>query len=226
MYAPKPIETLPVDPTLEEVRMHLAPFVAEEAVFDGWTPEAVARAAETQGIDADVAALAFKGGAMAMIEAWIGHVDALMLAHFTPDKVKTMKIRERITALMRFRIEAVLPVKEAVRRAMAIMANPRNVAETTKISWRSADLMWRIAGDTATDYNHYTKRAILTGVYGSTLLAFMEDESEDHEETWAFLDRRIENVMQFEKTKAKLLNREVDGPSLTRFLGRLRYPAR
>jgi ubiquinone biosynthesis protein COQ9 len=85
--------------------------------------------------------------------------------------------------------------------------------------------MWRLAGDTATDYNHYTKRMILSGVYGSTLMAFLDDESPDFADTHAFLERRIDNVMQFEKAKAKWTNKG-ETLSLSRFLGRLRYPAR
>jgi ubiquinone biosynthesis protein COQ9 len=85
--------------------------------------------------------------------------------------------------------------------------------------------MWRLAGDTATDYNHYTKRALLCGIYTATLAIYVEDQSEGKAETHAFLDRRIENVMQFEKAKAQLLgNRE--GFDIARFLGRLRYPSR
>ena len=112
-----------------------------------------------------------------------------------------------------------------LRRALAIQAMPQNLARTLRIGWNSADLMWRLAGDTATDYNHYTKRALLTGIYTATLAVFLDDRSEDKAETRSFLDRRIENVMQFEKTKARLL-RNRNGFDVARFLGRLRYPAR
>ena len=93
-----------------------------------------------------------------------------------------------------------------------------------RIGWRSADLMWRIAGDTATDYNHYTKRLILSGVYGSTLLAWLDDQSEGWSETGAFLDRRLADVMRFEKWKAAWRGNDLHRPSLTRFLGRLALP--
>ena len=226
MYQPHSLETLPDDPTVAEVRAFLPPFIADEAVFDGWADSARDAAAAAQGIDANLAILAFDDGAMDMIDAWIGHIDAQMIAAFPPERIARMKIRERITELLWFRLMAVTFQKEALRRAIAVMASPVNAARTARISWRSADLMWRIAGDTATDYNHYTKRTILTGVYGSTLVVFMDDQSDDHAETRAFLERRIENVMQFEKTKAKLLNPNRERISLARFLGRLRYPAR
>ena len=118
------------------------------------------------------------------------------------------------------------PAKEAVRRALAILAMPQNLALATRIGWRSADLMWRLAGDTATDFNHYTKRLTLSGVYGSTLLAWMSDDSEGSAQTSAFLDRRIDDVMRFEKWKAEWRAGSINRPSLTRFLGRLRYPPR
>lgn len=226
MYAPMRIGTLPADPTLDEIRAFLAPHIAEEAVFDGWSDDALQNAAHAHDIDADVARLAFPSEAMDMIDAWITDVDAQMRAAYPPEKLADMKIRERIRTLVQFRFDAVQEIKEALRSAAAIMANPLNALRTARISWRTADLMWRLAGDTVTDYNHYTKRAILSGVYGSTLMVFLGDESENHTETRAFLGRRLDNVMQFEKTKYQFLKSSENRPSLSRFLGRLRYPAR
>ena len=213
------------DRTLDELRLALAPEVARAAVFDGWTDEALAQAAALAGVDAAVARLAFPGGAMDMIGAWIDSTDARMRNAFADGHLGTLKIRDRIRTLLLFRLDAVAGMEEALRRALAIQAMPQNLARTLKVGWHSADLMWRLAGDTATDYNHYTKRALLGGIYTATLAVFVEDQSEDKAETRAFLDRRIENVMQFEKAKAQLLgNRE--GFDVARFLGRLRYPAR
>ena len=213
------------DRTLDELRLALAPEVARAAVFDGWTDAALAQAAALTGVDAAVARLAFSGGPMDMICAWIDVTDAKMRAHFADGHLGTLKIRDRIRTLLLFRLDAVTGMEEALRRALAIQAMPQNLPRTLRTGWHSADLMWRLAGDTATDYNHYTKRALLTGIYTATLAVFVEDQSEDKAETRAFLDRRIENVMQFEKAKAQLLgNRE--GFDVARFLGRLRYPAR
>ena len=212
--------------TLDELRLALAPGIAESAIFDGWTQTALENAAEMAGADLDVARLANPGGAMDMIEAWIDTVDLAMAEELPPEKLGAMKIRERIRALVQFRLDAALGLEEAVRRAMAVMAQPQNVARGLKMGWRSADIMWRLAGDTATDYNHYTKRAILAGIYSATLAVFIDDESEDKQATKAFLERRIEGVMKFEKIKAKFLNSERETFSVTRFLGRLRYPSR
>jgi len=213
------------DRTLDDLRLALAPEVARAAVFDGWTDEALNQAAALAGVDANVARLAFSGGAMDMICAWIDSTDAKMQAHFAGGQLAEMKIRDRIRTLLLFRLDAVAGMEEALRRALAIQAMPQNLPRTLKLGWHSADLMWRLAGDTATDYNHYTKRALLCGIYTSTLAIFVDDDSAGKAETRAFLDRRIENVMQFEKAKAQLLsNRE--GFDVARFLGRLRYPAR
>jgi ubiquinone biosynthesis protein COQ9 len=218
-------QNLLANATLDEIRAALAPLIARNAAFDGWSAAAVESAAAQLEIDLDVAALAYKGGAMAMIDGWIESLD-LELAHRKPaEKLQTMKIRERITALLATRLEIMNPDREALRRAMTIMAMPQNIVRATKIGWRSADRMWRLAGDTASDFNHYTKRATLSAVYGSTLSIFVNDESEDFAATRAFLDRRIDNVMQFEKVKAQARARREYVPSLSRFIGRLRYPA-
>ena len=220
------VEPALADLTLDELAVALAPTVAESAMFDGWSEAAVRAAAEIEGVDPDVATLAYPGGAMDMIAAWIAHIDAAMAAALPPDTLATMKIRERIRTLVQFRLDAVRGREEALRRALAIQAMPQNAARSLKGGWNSADLMWRLAGDTATDYNHYTKRAILASIYGATLIAFLDDETPDKSETAAFLERRIDGVMRFEKTKARWLNSNREHFSVARFLGRLRYPSR
>lgn len=217
--------TLPDDPTLDEIRAAIAPRLPMHAAFDGWGPDALARAAEEVGVDPDVARVAFADGAVEMIDAWFRSVDHAMAAALPADALAAMKVRARITALVWARIETVAPDREAVRRALAILALPTNVARGAKMGWRAADLMWRLAGDKSVDYNHYTKRMMLSGVYASTVLALLDDETPDLADTRAFLDRRIDNVMSIEKTKAQLLGRDTYRPSLSRFIGRLRYPA-
>lgn len=214
------------DLTLDELRIALAPALADAAIFDGWSEAAIDAAAEQMGADRDVARLAFPGGAMDMIGAWIEAVDHRMSAELSADALAKMPIRERIRALVQCRLDAIDGQEEALKRATAIMAMPQNVAAAARRSWKSADIMWRLAGDTATDYNHYTKRTILAGIYAATLAVFADDSSEDKQATREFLARRIEGVMKFEKAKAKWLNPNRESFSMTRFLGRLRYPAR
>ncbi len=214
------------DLTLDQLRLALAPAVAEAATFDGWSKAAVDNAAAAQGVDPAVAQLAFPDGSMDRIAAWIEAIDADMAAALPPERLGNMPIRERIRSLVQFRLDAIARNHEALRRALAMMALPHNVARSLRLGWASADAMWRLAGDTATDYNHYTKRLTLGGLYATTLAVFAQDESEDFADTRAFLDRRIEDVMRFEKAKGRLLKPRNERFSPARFLGRLRYPAR
>ena len=213
------------DPTpLEALRLRLALPVGENAVFDGWTDAAVVSAAAQLGIDPAQARLAFPKDAPHMIEAWIQGVDAALVAHFTPEVVAAMKVRDRIRSMIWFRLDVTAPAREASRKALAILAMPQNVALALRTNWRSSDLMWRLAGDTATDYNHYTKRLTLSAVYTSTLLAWLDDDSDGFADTRAVLDRRLGDVMKFEKWKSSWRGDSIRRPSLARFLGRLRYP--
>src|SRR5205085_3269385 len=188
---------------LERLRRELALAVGENAVFDGWTRQAVDSAAGQLGIDPVQARLAMPKTQAGMIDVYIQEVDRALEAWFTPERMKPMKIREKIRARNWHRLEIMGPAREAVRRALAILAMPQNVPLALRIGWRSADLMWRIAGDTSTDFNHYTKRMTLGAVYGSTLLVWLDDPNEGWTETAAFLDRRTDDVMRFETFKAE-----------------------
>jgi ubiquinone biosynthesis protein COQ9 len=210
---------------LERLRRELALGVGENAVFDGWTTKAVDSAAARLGIDPVQARLAMPKSQPGMIDVYIREVDRGLEAYFTPKRLAALKIREKIRALIWHRLEIMGPAREAVRRGLAILAMPQNLPLAVRISWRSADLMWRIAGDTSTDFNHYTKRMTLRAVYGSTLLVWLDDQSEGWPDTAAFLDRRIDDVMRFEKLKAEWRGSS-EHLSLSRFLGRLRYPPR
>jgi len=208
---------------LEKLRRQLALAVGENAVFDGWTRAAVDSAAAQLGIDPVQARLAMPKTQAGMIDVYIQEVDRALEAWFTPERVAGMKIREKIRSLIWHRLETMGPAREAVRRGLAILAMPQNLPLALRISWRTADLMWRIAGDTSTDFNHYTKRMTLGAVYGSTMLVWLDDQSEGWNDTAAFLDRRIDDVMRFERFKADWRGSS-EHLSLSRFLGRLRYP--
>jgi ubiquinone biosynthesis protein COQ9 len=210
---------------LERLRRELALPVGENAVFDGWTRAAVDSAARQLGLDPVQARLAMPKTQAGMIDLYIQEVDRALEAWFTPQRIAKLKIRERIRALVWHRLEIMGPARESVRRGLAILAMPQNVPLALRIGWRSADLMWRIAGDTSTDFNHYTKRMTLGAVYGSTLLAWLDDQSDGWSDTADFLDRRIDDVMRFEKFKADWRGSS-EHLSLSRFLGRLRYPPR
>ena len=216
---------LPSDPTLDEIRVAIRGRLPVHAAFDGWSDAALVMAAGELGVDPAVARLAFPGGAVDMIDAWFASVDEAMAASVSAESLAAMKVRERIATLVTARLEALAPYREALRRAISVLAMPQNLARAASLGWRSADLMWRLAGDRATDYNHYTKRMMLGGVYAATVTVFLDDESEGFAGTRAFLDRRIADIMRFEKAKAGFLARAERRPSLARFIGRLRYPA-
>jgi ubiquinone biosynthesis protein COQ9 len=213
------------DATLDDMRETLARELPAHAAFDGWTPDALDLAAAETGIDPAVAALAFPGGAVDMIDAWFAEIDKAMLERLPPETLAVMKIRARIAALVEARLELLHPNIEALRRALAVLALPQNLARAAKLNWRAADAMWHAAGDTATDFNHYSKRAILGGVYAATIMAMLGDESERLADTRAFLSRRIDGIMRFEKFKGRFTHSAPERLSLARFLGRLRYPA-
>ena len=209
---------------LEQLRRRLALAIGENAVFDGWTRAAVDTAADQLGIDRAQARLAVPKSQAGMVELYISGVDRALEERLPPEKLLALKIRERIRLLVWTRLQIMGPAREAVRRALAILAMPQNVALGARTGWHTADLMWRLAGDTSADFNHYTKRVTLGAVYASTLVAWLDDGSEGWSDTAGFLDRRIDNVMQFEKWKAQWKGQEHF--SAARFLGRLRYPPR
>jgi len=180
--------------------------------------------ADQLGIDRAQARLAVPRGQAAMVELYIRGVDLALEEQLPPERLMTLKIRERIRTLVWTRLEIMAPAREAVRRGLAILAMPQTLALGARTGWNTADLMWRLAGDTSTDYNHYTKRITLGAVYASTLVAWLDDNSEGWADTAGFLDRRIGNVMQFERWKAQWRGQEQF--SVARFLGRLRYPPR
>ena len=209
---------------LEAIRRKLALPLGENAVFDGWTSAAVDSAANSQTVQPEQARLALPKDQAGKIDLYIQGVDRSLDEWFTPERLDGLKIREKIRAIVWKRLEIMEPAREAIRRALSILAMPQNVAAGLKMGWRTADVMWRIAGDTSTDYNHYTKRMMLGGVYASTLMVWLDDQTEGWTETGAFLDRRIDDVMKIEKLKRDWKSREHF--SVSGFLGRLRYPAR
>lgn len=212
-----------IDETLDELRPRLIAAMLPHVVFDGWSEATLLAGARDAGIDPDIARVAFPGGAAQMIDAYTARADARLTESLLAQDIMSMKVRERIRRAVATRLEQASGEREAVRRALSVLAMPQNLRLAARTLWRTADTMWRAAGDTATDYNHYTKRAILGAVYSATLLVWLDDASEGHSDTLAFLDRRIDGIMRFEKTKAKLTGLHL--PSPTRFLGRLRYPA-
>lgn len=174
------------------------------AARQGWTEAAFRAAVAEAGLSEGEAKLACPRGVFALFDALAARADEAMLAGLDQLDLPTMRIRDKVRAAVQLRLEAQAPYKEAARAMTRALSNPLRAPEAARILWRTADLIWRALGDTSTDENFYTKRATLSGVLASTYARWFSDDSPDHEATWAFLDARIENVMQFEKFKARL----------------------
>ncbi|MDA5194865.1 COQ9 family protein [Govanella unica] len=211
--------------TPDEMRPDIIEAMLTHVPFDGWTPIAITRAAADLKIDRAMIGLAFPGGALEMIGWFSAEADRVMSENLAAEHIESLKIRERITLAVRRRIEHNTPQREAARRALTLLALPQNAALGAKLAWNTADAMWRAAGDTSTDYNYYSKRTILAGVFSATLLYWLNDDSDGAADTWAFLDRRIEGVLAFEKAKARLSRIGESGKDFVRGLGKLRYGA-
>ena len=170
--------------------------------FDGWSAQTLAAAAQDCGLDLALAQAIYPRGGLDLGLAYHRQGDAAMLSALAEADLEAMRYSDRVTLAVRLRLEAA--DREAVRHAATLMALPQNAPEAARAMWNTADAIWNALGDTSEDGNWYSKRMILSGVYSSTVLYWLGDESADHADTWAFLDRRIAGVMSFEKTKAKV----------------------
>lgn len=189
---------------LDETQVKLVEAALPHVVFDGWSGETLREAARDAGVEYGEAKRAFPRGGVDMALGFHRLADAKLKDELAASDLSSMRIRERVTHCVRRRIELVALDREAVRRGATLLALPMHAPEGAKAMWQTADIIWNACGDTATDYNWYTKRAILSGVYSATVLYWLGDNDPEFHPTWDFLDRRIEGVMRFEKTKAQL----------------------
>ena len=201
--------------TEREENLRLLEAMLPHVLFDGWSRAAMRAAANDLGEDVALFDLAFPDGARDMIRLFVEHADDEMEAELARRDVMSMKIRDRITLAIRIRLELYARHKEAVRRAVNILSLPQNMALGTRLTAATVSRMWWATGDTSSDFNWYTKRMTLAAVYGATLLYWLSDKSEGHQQTWEFLDRRIENVMQFETAKYKCRKKLSERPDLS-----------
>ena len=170
-----------------------------EIAREGFSDSALEKAGKKLGLKPVEVKSAFPHGAASLMEAFSHWADARMSTRMK--SVKDKSLTARVKAAVKARIEAIAPHKEVARRAAAFLALPPHAALGVKLVYRTVDAMWRAAGDRSTDFNFYTKRATLAGVYGATLLYWLGDDSKDNKKTWSFLDHRIADVMTFEKFK-------------------------
>lgn len=172
--------------------------------FDGWGPAALKRAAESAGLDADVVPRLFPNGAVGAVTHFMAMADRLMVEDLAAVDLTKLKIRERIATAIKVRLQRWQPHREAIRRALAIAPFPPLAPRALSGWYRTVDAIWRAIGDKSVDFSFYTKRVLLAGVYATTLLYWLKDYSDDSAATWAFLDRRIADVMRIPKLRGNV----------------------
>jgi ubiquinone biosynthesis protein COQ9 len=169
--------------------------------FDGWSEATLRAGIADAGVAPGLARALFPRGAVDLALAFHVRGDALMVARLQAEDLGALRFRDRIARAVRLRLD-VAEDKEAVRRGTTLFALPQHAVDGAKAIWGTADAIWNALGDSQKDFSWYTKRATLSGVYASTVLFWLGDDSQGHQATWEFLDRRIEDVMRFEKFKA------------------------
>jgi ubiquinone biosynthesis protein COQ9 len=181
---------------LDAVRDRLLDATLAHVPFDGWTDTALLTAAREIGVDDATVHRAFPGGPLAVIDYFNDRADREMAAALAAASPAPPRLRDRIALAIRLRLEANARHREAIRRGLAYLALPQNAPIAAKCLYRTVDAIWYAAGDMSTDFNFYTKRALLAGVYSATVLYWVNDASEGFGRTWTFLDRRIDDVLR------------------------------
>lgn len=192
------------DPRLDPLREAVLDHMPEHVIFDGWSRAAIDAAARDAGVEPAAARQAFPRGGVDAALAFSARGDRRMAEALAEEPMAGLGMTARVTRAVRLRLEQDEPHREAVRRAASLLALPHHAADAATMVWRTADTIWNALGDESEDSNWYTKRASLAGVISSTVLYWLQDESEARHETWRFLDRRIEDVMRIEKAKARM----------------------
>ncbi|MEX0759086.1 MAG: COQ9 family protein [Tistlia sp.] len=197
---------------LDRVRERLLDALLPHVVFDGWSEAALLAGARDLKLDAGLVMAAFPGGPAEAARAFSELTDRRMLEAVPAAELAEMRVRDRVSALLRVRLQLLAPHKEAIRRLASFLALPNHAALGARLAWRTCDAIWYAAGDTATDYNWYSKRSLLFGVHSATLLYWLNDRSEGDEETFAFLERRLDEVLRIGGKLGKGMGRLLDLP--------------
>lgn len=201
-------------------RDRLLTAILNHVPFDGWSEAALQAAGHDVGLPADRVLNAFPGGARDALILWHETTDQALIAAMAAPEIASLRVRERIATAVRLRLEYCQPHREAVRAGCTLLLMPQNAALATKLLYSTVNAIWYAAGDQSTDHNFYTKRALLAAVYSSTVLYWLNDKSPDGSATWAFLDRRINEVMQI----PQVIGRTVE--KAREFADRLPHPLR
>ncbi|MBM3491332.1 MAG: COQ9 family protein [Alphaproteobacteria bacterium] len=191
--------------------------------FEGWNRRTLRRAAVAAGQPAGMAELAFPGGPGELIAFWAAEADRVMSTALAGHDLAALKVRERLALAIRLRLEALVGQREALCRALALQMLPGEQARAARTIWRTVDAIWRAAGDRSSDFNFYSKRGLLAGVYAATLVFWLDDRSQAQVETWAFLERRLSDVLSVFGRLGRLGKLRQRLPEPWAWLSRLRY---
>lgn len=193
------------------------------APFEGWTDLTLKRAVRAAGYPDGSGELYFENGVADLLDYWSDTLNAKTAQDLSQLDLDSLKIRERVIQGVLLRLQAIGTHEEAARRASSRLVLPDLASKGVRQIWNAADVIWRGIGDTSTDANYYSKRAILSSVIGATLPVWLSDQSDDKATARAFLDARIENVMEFEKLKWRIKDLTKNMPEPAEILGQLRY---
>lgn len=199
-----------------EARDRLVEAVLNHVPFDGWSPAALRAAASDLGFSIDEAERAFPGGTLDLIGYHSVRADRLMGEAIATQDLAKLSLRRRVIAVIRARLEQNASARESVRAALGVLSQPRNLPVALALLYRTVDAVWWAAGDTATNFSFYTKRATLAAVYLATLTVWLNDRSEGSAETWAFLERRVDDVLKIQKARGRIEAALPDLPGLFR----------
>lgn len=200
----RPANDFSTRPVTEDICDRILEAALPEVPFDGWTWKVIEQAAVRAGYELSMARSVFPGGVSSALDHFSGMADRLMLERLGAVDPETLRVRDRIHMAVMARLRVLYPWRDAVRQAASYWAMPSRIGQGSRIMWRTADIIWRWAGDTATDYNHYSKRTLLCGVMASTTLVWLDDNSQGVTETEAFLERRIGSVLTLGKAIGKI----------------------
>mgnify|MGYP000067692258 CR=1 FL=1 len=172
--------------------------------FDGWTRRTLKAGVKDAGMSPDMALRAFAGGIPDLVDHWADWADRRMLDELADLDLDAMRVRDRVAAGVKARLQVVTPYREAMRRLLAYLTLPQNAPMAARQTWRTVDEIWYAAGDDAADFNYYTKRSLLLPVYTTTVLYWLNDDSDGMAATWDYLDRRISDVLKVPALKARI----------------------
>ncbi len=205
-------------PEMDALRDRILDAALPHVTFDGWSRRTLVEAARSAGLQAEDVDIAFPRGVRGAVDHWLRRADDAMTAALDTADLDAMRVRDRIGYAVRTKLEQAEPHKEAVRLALGYLALPGNARIAAQSLYRTVDAIWWACGDRSTDFNFYTKRGLLAAVYSSTLLYWLDDSSDGHADTWAFLDRRIADVMRIPKIKGRWSELRGRLPSPLRFM--------